>query len=134
MIRLSALLTCLAIAGCAIARPQETAVVEPGGNVTLAPGTIASVKAAKLQVRFIAVTEDSRCPRDVACIWAGEVKVLLEIQPASKVKSQVELPEGGSTVVGDYRVRLVQVEPQRLDSARPAPQDYRVTLTIGRVN
>lgn len=134
MIRLAALLTSLAMAGCATARSQETTVVEPGGDVTLAPGAIAAVKAAQMKVRFVAVTEDSRCPRDVTCIWAGEVKVLLEIEQASKVKSRVELREGASTDAGGYRVTLVQVEPQRADSARIAPQDYRVTLTIGRVN
>ena len=85
-----------------------------------------------MKVRFVAVTEDSRCPRDVTCIWAGEVKVQLEIQQASKAASQVELLEGGSTVAGEYRVTLVRVEPQPTSTAKIAPQDYRATLKIDK--
>ena len=64
-----------------------------------------------MKVRFVAVTEDSRCPRDVTCIWAGEVKVQLEIQESSKAASKVEILEGASTVAGAYRVTVVRVEP-----------------------
>jgi hypothetical protein len=82
-----------------------------------------------VKVRFVAVTEDSRCPRDVTCVWAGEVKVQLEIQVA-KVASQAEMLEGGSTVAGAYRVTLVKVEPQPVSTVKIAPQDYRATLAI----
>ena len=85
-----------------------------------------------MKVRFVAVTEDSRCPRDATCIWAGEVKVQLEIQQSSQVASQVEILEGGSTVAGVYRVTLVRVEPQPVSTARIAPQDYRATLKIDK--
>ncbi len=81
-------------------------------------------------MQFIAVTEDSRCPRDVTCIWAGEVKVQLEIHESGKAASQIEILEGGSTVAGEYRVTLVRVEPQPMSTARIAPQDYRATLKI----
>ncbi len=30
-------------------------------------------------IRFKEVISDSRCPKDVTCIWAGEAKVLIEI-------------------------------------------------------
>jgi len=30
-------------------------------------------------IRFKAVISDSRCPKDVTCVWAGEAKVLIEI-------------------------------------------------------
>ncbi len=32
------------------------------------------------KVRFLKVISDSRCPRQVTCIWAGEAKVLLGIE------------------------------------------------------
>ena len=88
------------------------------------------MKAAELKVRFVAVTEDSRCPRDVTCVWAGEVKVPLEIQESSKAASLVEILEGGSTVAGAYRVTLVRVEPAPANGMNIAPQDYRVTLRV----
>jgi hypothetical protein len=132
MTRLAAILTCLALASCGAARTQETKAVDLGAEVTLAPGTTASVKTTEMKVRFVGVTEDSRCPRDVECFWAGEVKVQLEIMQSSQLASQVEILEGGSTVAGGYRVTLVRVEPQPTSTAKIAPQDYRATVKIDK--
>jgi hypothetical protein len=129
MTRLAAILFCFALTGCSAARPEEAKSVNLGVKVTLAPGASVSSKSGEVKVRFVAVTEDSRCPRDVTCVWAGEVKVQLEIQVA-KVASQAEMLEGGSTVAGAYRVTLVKVEPQPVSTVKIAPQDYRATLAI----
>jgi len=131
MKRLAAILTCLALAGCAGAASQ-TQAAEPAIEVTLAPGETAPVKSAGMKVRFVAVTEDSRCPRDTTCIWAGEVKVQIEIVRLTRVNS-VEIPAGGNTVAGDYRVSVVRVEPQPTSTAPIAPQDYRATFKIEKV-
>jgi hypothetical protein len=130
MMRIAAIVMSVVVAGCGAAPSQELQTVDPGARFTLAPGTSVSVKVAKMEVRFVAVSEDSRCPRDVTCIWAGEVKVQLEIREGAKAASQVEVLEGGSTVAGEYRVILVRVEPQPSSTARIAPQDYRATLKI----
>ena len=37
-----------------------------------------------LEVRFVEVVEDSRCPKNVNCIWAGEVTILVEVYRDSK--------------------------------------------------
>ncbi|HEV7610207.1 MAG TPA: hypothetical protein VGO61_22940 [Steroidobacteraceae bacterium] len=132
MTRLTAILMCLALAGCTIA-VSETQVVNPGAEVTLAAGATASVKNTAMKVRFVAVTEDSRCPRDVTCIWAGEIKVLFAIGVAPAA-SQVEIREGGSTAAGGYRVTLVRVEPQRTSAAKIAPKDYRATLKVEKAS
>ncbi len=125
---LAALVICLALTGCGAARTQETKAVDPGAEVTLAPGMLVAVNGAGMTLRFVAVTEDSRCPRDVTCIWAGEVKAQIEIQESTKAAWQVEILEGGSAAAGAFRVTLVRIEPQPTSSARIAPQDYRATL------
>ena len=132
MTRLAAMSFCFVLASCGTARTQETTAVDPGAQVTLAPGASVSLKATELKVRFVAVTEDSRCPRDVTCVWAGEVKVRIEIQQASRLASQVEILEGRSTTAGVHRVTLVRVEPQAMTGSRIAPQDYRATLQIDK--
>ena len=133
MNRLVAILASLSLTGCVAAPAREVRAVEPGVEVTLAPGEAMSAKTTEMTVRFIAVTEDSRCPRDVTCIWAGEVKVQLEIQETRKASSKVEILEGGSTVVGAHRVTLVRVSPQPVSTSRIAPQDYRATLKTDQV-
>ena len=107
--------------------------MDSGAEVTLAPGATVSVKAEEMKLRFVSVSEDSRCPRDVTCVWAGEVKVLLEIQD-SPASSQVEIRAGDSAVAGAYRITVVRVEPQRTSSAPISPQDYRATLKLDRSN
>ena len=129
---LVAILSCLALTGCTAARPQETRAVNLGVEVTLAAGASVSSKTGEVGVRFVAVTEDSRCPRDVTCVWAGEVKVQLEIMESGKTPSTMELLEGGSTVAGGYRVTLVRVEPQTTSTTKIAAQDYRATLKIDK--
>jgi hypothetical protein len=130
MTRLAAILMCLSLADCGATRSVDSRTVEPGAIVTLAPGQWVSVKSTSMKVRFVAVTEDSRCPRDVTCIWAGEVKVQLEIRQSSQLASPVEIREGGSTAAGAHRVTLVQVEPQRTSTTPIAAQDYRATLKM----
>ncbi len=36
-------------------------------------------------LRFKEVVSDSRCPKNVTCIWAGEAKILLEVCENGKV-------------------------------------------------
>jgi len=127
MTRHVAIFACLALAGCVTAPAAKSQVVELGAEVTLAAGATVSVKGAGLAVRFVSVTEDSRCPRDVTCIWAGEVKIQLEVL-VSRTRSKVEILEGGNTVASGYRVSLVRVDPVPSSTARIALQDYRVTL------
>jgi hypothetical protein len=130
MLRLAAFLTCIALAGCVADAAQEPRAVERGASVTLAPGEAVTVEGTALSVRFVAVTEDSRCPRDTTCIWAGEVRVSLDIRETSKPPRQVELNEGGSADASNCHLTLVGVEPQPVSSVKIAAGDYRVTLKI----
>jgi hypothetical protein len=130
MTRIACTLMCLALAACGAAPVQQGRAVAVGTEVTLPPGDMVRVKAAELAVRFVGVSEDSRCPRDVTCVWAGEVKVQLEIHLAAQAASQTEVRAGDSTVAGAYRISLVRVEPQPKTGAKIAPQHYRATLKI----
>jgi len=130
MTRLAAILACLSLAGCSSAPSAETpSVADLGAEFTIVPGAAVAVNSTAVTVRFVSVTEDSRCPRDVTCVWGGEVKVRLEIQDA-KSRSTVELREGESRDVGPHRLTLVRVDPQPVSTVRITPQDYRVTLKL----
>ncbi|MDT0555480.1 hypothetical protein [Patiriisocius hiemis] len=37
------------------------------------------VKMGDLTIKFLEVTEDSRCPKGVNCTWAGRAKILVEV-------------------------------------------------------
>ncbi|MBX3299662.1 MAG: hypothetical protein KF736_09390 [Acidobacteria bacterium] len=48
-------------------------------KIVVGVGKLKTAKRSKLKVRFIEVTEDSRCPEGVNCIWSGNAKVKVEI-------------------------------------------------------
>ena len=48
-------------------------------TVTVRPGEVAGYGGAALRVTFLGVEGDSRCPRDVACAWAGDAGVRLRL-------------------------------------------------------
>ena len=57
---------------------QETATVGLGDEVVLAAGESARFAGDGLEIVFVTVTEDSRCARDVTCIWEGRVVAAVE--------------------------------------------------------
>lgn len=86
----------------------------------------ASFKQADFSLRFVNVTEDSRCPSGAQCIWAGQVSTLVEATKDSTGQSlgsfTLTLTAGGSsslsskTIVVDDNSYLVQ-----LNSVQPYP-------------
>lgn len=58
---------------------QDAATVGLGEKSVLAIGESARVAGESLEIVFVAVTEDSRCARDVTCIWEGRVVAAVEI-------------------------------------------------------
>jgi len=71
-----------------------------------------------LVITFVAVSEDSRCPRGAECIWAGRVKVMVQVQKDGELLGEFELTDGemtggdvGEVQVTGFVVRLLGVTP-----------------------
>jgi len=131
MIRAAAVLICLALAGCVAAAGQDPVAI--GDRFTLGVGGLAPIRDTSTSVRFVGVIEDSRCPRDTTCIWAGEVKVEIEFLERSKVSKQMELKLGESADAAGLHVTLVDVEPQPASNVRISAQGYRATMVVEKV-
>ena len=67
-----------------------------GEEFSLKSGQIAVISGENLKIEFIEVTEDSRCPKGVTCVWEGRVSCLVEITYRESSHSLV-LTEPGST-------------------------------------
>ncbi|RMA65888.1 hypothetical protein [Ulvibacter antarcticus] len=75
-----------------------------------------TVQFQKASVNFIKVLEDSRCPTDVTCVWAGQVKILVEVKEKGKAAVQKEILFKGSvdtTLVASegYKLKGVSLSP-----------------------
>jgi hypothetical protein len=116
----------VALAACA--RGGAATLNEP---IQLAPGEWANFESEQLQVKFVGIDEDSRCPNDVACVWAGEVVVRLTLRRNSR-NNEVAVRETQSLAVDGYEVSVLQVLPPRASSGPVALADYRITLKVTR--
>lgn len=90
----------ISLASCAAARPIE-------GPVRL--GEIAAVNGPK--VRPDRVIEDSRCPADAQCVWAGRLVVRATVFGGGWSK-QLDLTLGVPVAVADGMLTLVGATPK----------------------
>ena len=129
----------LFLAACVSAGGNAPASPTPALNeeFTLAPGQTATVNGANLRLTFDRVSQDSRCPKDVNCIWEGDAVVVLKVKAeAEETTREVHTQGGGSrsrqAPVGDYVVTLVRLDPAPRSTAAIEASAYRATLLVGR--
>ena len=77
------------------------------------PGTVTAhlnqeVQIGDVRVKPLAVLEDSRCPVDVTCIWAGRVRVRVAVSGAGEPVMEIGQPVD---VAGGRRLILTGVAP-----------------------
>ncbi len=106
----------LALAGCM----TSDAAKADGSDVRL--GQTAYVDGPK--IRPIEVLEDSRCPMNARCIWAGRVKLkMLWIRPSGN--KEFELSSDKPAPLADGMITLISVAPERVTNKKLVPSDYR---------
>jgi hypothetical protein len=102
---------------------------------SLAPGEVATVRDVDVNVQFVNVTGDSRCPADAICIQGGDALVQIRVLDRG-VTSAYELHTGDSsraTVThNQLRIALVELQPYPFSSRTIAPGEYRATLIVSR--
>ncbi len=79
----------------AVATPPEPPPEQEAGTVTLQKGETKTFES-RLEVTLTSI-EDSRCPPDVQCVWAGELAALLSVGLANAEAAPVELRLGETT-------------------------------------
>jgi hypothetical protein len=122
--------TLFAVALAACGRDGATATLDE--PIQLAPGQSAVFESEKLEVTFVEVGADSRCPSDVTCFWQGTVTVRLAIRSNGEV-TQHEADVANDVAIDGYVVDVLDVLPARgPQSQQIAPADYRVTLKLMR--
>jgi hypothetical protein len=90
-----------------------------------------------MDIRFVDVTGDSRCPQGVECIWAGQVSCAVEITKYDIV-NQLTLSDsaGSGASTGqdfqNYQI-LFSVTPSPTAGKTIAGDDYRLTLTVSQL-
>ena len=110
--------------------------VSLGQEFSLRIGESVSIRGEELQVRFLEVTEDSRCPRGVVCVWEGRVSCLVEITYRESIH-RIVLTEPGLTSwppensFKEYKIAY-HVEPYPQAGSEIALEEYRLVLRISK--
>ncbi|HEV7700623.1 MAG TPA: hypothetical protein VGO43_10385 [Pyrinomonadaceae bacterium] len=76
-------------------------------QVSLKLGEQRNVSSPRLAVKFVNVVEDSRCPMNAKCIWAGNAKVRVTLSSRGRRSRTFELNstlEPRTIHFGDYTV------------------------------
>ena len=111
-------LVALALASCA---------TTPSANrgPTAAIGETAYVNG--LRVRPVAIVEDSRCPINAVCVWAGRLVVRSEVTGGNWRQTR-DLELGKGQQIADGTLTLVSAEPSKVAGAETDPRSYRFTF------
>jgi hypothetical protein len=104
----------LALAACA---PVGDVEAEAGAARTATARIGETVRLGDVTVRPIAVVEDSRCPRDATCVWAGRLRLRAAVSGASgeselTLGQPFALPRGGT-------LTLISALPERWQNPPP---------------
>ena len=94
------------------------------------PGTLPTPGGSWV-VTFTEVN-DSRCPKGVQCVWAGEGLVTLDLTPAdgsaAPVRMQLTTADPRSVAFAGFALRLVELTPHPVKSQAIELDEYRVII------
>ena len=107
-----------------------------GEEISIKKSQTISYCKENISISFLEVVNDSRCPSDVTCVWAGFVEVKLDIQGINDgfiinlatgpnpngIASQVEFE--------DISIKLVDVIPYPATNVKINPNEIRTILIV----
>ncbi len=80
---------------------------------------------------------DSRCPTDVVCVWAGKADVKIEVESpvaGSIVLSTINNNYNNSIdTIGNYSFELIDVLPYPISTQNTELEDYDVKLKVKKL-
>jgi hypothetical protein len=80
-------------------------------------------------IRPVEVIEDSRCPMNARCVWAGRVRLkALWVRPSGN--QEIELTLGEPKPLADGAITLTSVRPDNSTDRKISPRDYRFSISF----
>lgn len=131
---LRALVPCLILAaGCATS--SDNAIqASLDTDFQLGLGQSALIAGANLEIGFVDVISDSRCPKGEQCFSAGDAAVRIWLQESGENRHEEVLhtPKQGPRFAdfSNHRIHLVDLTPDPVSGVTTPPADYRVVLRV----
>lgn len=112
-----------------------TSVDSKGDELTLGIGESGYIKG--LNINFETLLQDSRCPSDVTCVWAGAVEVMVKLVDAKNVSKSEEVKMTSMEaphIFENYEVSISSVVPVKNSKIEIKPKDYLITFKVSKKN
>lgn len=120
------LLAPLALASCATTPPPAP---QPAPDSIVRAGLLHRAYVDGPYVTPLEVLEDSRCPMNARCVWAGRVRLSVKIDLGSRSETR-EISTEQPIQVADGALSLVEVQPDLMAGEEADPKDYRFGFTF----
>ncbi len=87
----------------------------------------------ELALTFEKVENDSRCPKDVLCVMAGQADVVFTVRSNSEERTLIfEVPPDGSDTdrYGNYTITVESLEPQTQSGETIEQDEYIISIQV----
>jgi hypothetical protein len=102
-----------------------------GSEFDIAVGQEAKVQGSSINIRFGGVAEDSRCPSDVQCVWAGDAVVRVSLSGAGPTDVSLHTTLDPKAVQYAGRtITLVGLKPVPRSGTKIPALEYVATLRV----
>ena len=91
-------LTLVFVSLCAFAKAQDNIPTDTVAPIEFKLGVGEYQSVNDVEITFLKVIEDSRCPKDVDCVWAGQAKIKVLINEKGKEAFEKEIIISGSGI------------------------------------
>jgi len=84
----------------------------------------------RIFVRFVELVEDSRCPTDTNCVWAGNATIKIRVRAHGR-SHDLTLDTNGrnqSAIAEGYSIKLISLTPQPRSNIRINRNGYVATF------
>ncbi|MFC2059292.1 hypothetical protein ACFLTS_06650 [Chloroflexota bacterium] len=121
------------VAGCG---GDDEVKARLGQEFSLRIGQTAAIAGEDLRISFDEVTEDSRCPRNVTCIWEGRVSCVVQVIEGGSPHALLltEYGTGDQNArenYGEYQIAF-HVEPYPEEADGIPDHEYELLLTVDK--
>jgi len=119
------ILTIFGLAAMVMASDPEELVVRKGDQKMTSRG--------KITVKFVEIVEDSRCPPDVNCVWAGNAKIKVTLSKGRKAAKTFELNSAlnpRAIVFEGYDISLIDLTPRPGQKVKMVAMPPSATISI----
>lgn len=91
------------------------------------------ISGSRLSLKFVSVPEDSRCPEDANCVWAGNAKIQIKLRKSKGAWKTFELNSNTTdkTVKFEgYEIKLIDLDPKPRTNTGINRNSYTATFLV----